>query len=167
MNVLFLGPTYPPEMHQYTRGLYEVGAKVYGVADTPKAGLTPELKKHIHDYLQVPRIMDDEDVMKRVLAWVKGKKIHAVWTNWEPLIMCAAKLREALDQRREAVGDRVVIGAQRPDAHGSNLEQAGFQNGLQQRRAERVEIGTRIQIGRIFDGQMRHRSSPYAFSLTC
>ncbi|MEN9797562.1 MAG: hypothetical protein RL653_1258, partial [Pseudomonadota bacterium] len=28
MNVVFLAPTYPAEMQQYTRGLAEVGANV-------------------------------------------------------------------------------------------------------------------------------------------
>src|SRR5207248_2013586 len=33
MKVVFLAPAYPPEMIQYTRGLAEVGAEVYGVRD--------------------------------------------------------------------------------------------------------------------------------------
>ena len=33
MKVVFLAPSYPPEMQQYTRGLAEVGAEVYGVGD--------------------------------------------------------------------------------------------------------------------------------------
>ena len=35
MKVVFLGTSYPPEMQQYTRGLAEVGATVYGVGDAP------------------------------------------------------------------------------------------------------------------------------------
>jgi hypothetical protein len=35
MNVVFLACGYPPEMQQYTRGLAEVGARVFGVGDTP------------------------------------------------------------------------------------------------------------------------------------
>ena len=41
MNVVFLSPNYPLEMHEYTRGLAEVGARVYGVGDTPAQGLAP------------------------------------------------------------------------------------------------------------------------------
>ena len=36
MRVVFLSPSYPPEMQQYTRGLAEVGATVFG----EKASLT-------------------------------------------------------------------------------------------------------------------------------
>ena len=44
MRVVFLAPSYPPEMIEYTRGLAEVGAQVYGVGDTPREGLPPRVK---------------------------------------------------------------------------------------------------------------------------
>jgi biotin carboxylase len=94
MNVVFLAPTYPPEMQQYTRGLAEVGANVFGVGDAPRAGLPKNVKPHLHDYLQVPRIMDENDVIKRVSAWLRGKRIDRVLANWEPLVILAARLRE-------------------------------------------------------------------------
>lgn len=94
MRVVFLAPTFPPEMIQYTRGLAEVGAEVYGVADTPREALSPLLKKSMHDYLQVPRILDEDDVMERVTAWLRGKSVDRVLSNWEPLTILAARLRE-------------------------------------------------------------------------
>lgn len=94
MNVVFLAPAYPPEMQEYTRGLAEVGAKVYGVGDSHVQSLPRELRGHLHDYLQVPRIMDEADVIERVTAWLRGKSIDRVLANWEPLQILAAKLRE-------------------------------------------------------------------------
>ncbi len=94
MRVVFLAPIYPPEMIEYTRGLAEVGAKVYGVGDTPREALPARVKPYLHDYLQVPRIMNEEDVMDRVTAWVRGKSIDRVLANWEPLVILAARLRE-------------------------------------------------------------------------
>lgn len=94
MRVVFLSPTYPPEMQQYTRGLAEVGAEVYGVGDTPREGLPKHLKPYLHDYLQVPRIMDEDDVVERVSAWLRGRAVDRVASNWEPLVILAAKLRE-------------------------------------------------------------------------
>ena len=44
MRVVFLAPIYPPEMHEYTRGLAEVGAQVYGVGDTPREALPARVK---------------------------------------------------------------------------------------------------------------------------
>jgi biotin carboxylase len=94
MRVVFLSPSYPPEMVEYTRGLVEVGATVYGVGDTPLEGLPARVRPFIHEYLRVPRIMDEDDVMERVEAWLRGKSIDRVLTNWEPLVILAARLRE-------------------------------------------------------------------------
>ncbi len=94
MNVVFLAPTYPPEMQQYTRGLAEVGVNVFGVADAPKQSLTPTLKSYMADYLQVPRIMDEDDVMERVTSWLRGRSIDRILCNWEPLQIVAARMRD-------------------------------------------------------------------------
>jgi hypothetical protein len=94
MRVVFLAPIYPPEMIEYTRGLAEVGAEVYGVGDTPREALPASVKPYLHDYLQVPRIMAEDDVMDRVTEWVRGKSIDRVLANWEPLVILAARLRE-------------------------------------------------------------------------
>src|SRR6185436_11030858 len=96
MKVVFLAPNYPPEMQQYTRGLAEVGATVYGVGDTPVAALPPSLKAHLDDYLHVPRILDDDDVVARVNAWLRGRGVDRVLANWEVLVLTAARLRESL-----------------------------------------------------------------------
>jgi biotin carboxylase len=94
MNVVFLAPSYPPEMREYTRGLAEVGATVFGVGDTAPAALPAELKRHLSDYLAVPRIMDEDDVIERVHVWLRGRAVDRVLTNWEPLVLLAARLRE-------------------------------------------------------------------------
>jgi biotin carboxylase len=81
-------------MQQYTRGLAEVGANVFGVGDTARRALPASLKPHLANYLQVPRIMDENDVIKRVSAWLRGRQIDRVLSNWEPLVILAARLRE-------------------------------------------------------------------------
>ena len=105
MRVVFLAPTFPPEMIQYTRGLAEVGAEVYGVADTPKEALSPELKRYLTAYLQVPRIMDEDDVTARVTQWLKGRSVDRVLANWEPLTLLAARLRETFGVPGMSVDD--------------------------------------------------------------
>ncbi|MBL8613679.1 MAG: ATP-grasp domain-containing protein [Myxococcales bacterium] len=94
MRVVFLAPIYPPEMLQYTRGLAEVGAEVYGVGDTPREALPEVVRPYLHDYLQVPRILAEDDVMDRVTAWLRGKSVDRVLSNWEPTVILAARLRE-------------------------------------------------------------------------
>ncbi len=93
---MFLACSYPPEMQQYTRGLAEVGAEVYGVGDTAAASLPPSLKQHLADYLQVPRLLDEDDVIARVHAWLRGREVDRVLANWEVMVMTAARLRERL-----------------------------------------------------------------------
>ena len=94
MKAVFLAPSYPPEMQQYTRGLAEVGVDVYGVGDTPVHALPAKLKQHLHDYLQVPRILDDADVVERVHNWMRGREVDRVLANWEVMVLTAARLRE-------------------------------------------------------------------------
>jgi biotin carboxylase len=91
MRVVFLSPRYPPEMRQFTRGLAEVGAEVLGVGD---GSPDPELRRYLADYLEVPSIMDEDDVIARVHGWLRGRSIDRVLANWEPLVIIAARLRE-------------------------------------------------------------------------
>ncbi|MEQ1501214.1 MAG: ATP-grasp domain-containing protein [Myxococcota bacterium] len=95
MDVVFLSPGYPPEMSHYTRGLAEVGARVFGVGDSHPQALPADARAALHDYLQVPRIMDEQDVIARVRTWLRGKNIDRIEAQWEPLVILAAKLREA------------------------------------------------------------------------
>src|ERR1700744_2933365 len=94
MKAVFLAPSYPPEMIEYTRGLAEVGAQVYGVGDSPRAALPARVRPYLTDYLQVPRIMDEDDVAQRVSAWLRGREVDRVLANWEPIVHVAAKIRE-------------------------------------------------------------------------
>jgi biotin carboxylase len=94
MRVVFLAPAFPPEMIQYTRGLAEVGAEVHGVGDTPRQALPREVRPHLTDYLQVPRLLDEADVVERVSAWLRGRSVDRVLANWEVMVETAARLRE-------------------------------------------------------------------------
>ncbi|HYU15109.1 MAG TPA: ATP-grasp domain-containing protein, partial [Candidatus Acidoferrum sp.] len=94
MKAVFLAPHYPPEMQQYTRGLAEVGVEVYGVGDAPVDSLPGALRHHMADYLQVPRILDEDDVVERASAWLRGREVDRVLANWEVMVMTAARLRE-------------------------------------------------------------------------
>jgi biotin carboxylase len=81
-------------MCKFTRGLAEVGAQVYGIGDTPREQLPAHVKPYLFDYLQVPRILDEVDVMNRASDWLRGRHIDRVLSNWEPLVILAARLRE-------------------------------------------------------------------------
>lgn len=91
MRVVFLSPRYPPEMRQFTRGLAEVGAEVLGVGD---GAPEPELRRYLTDYLEVPSLMNEDDVIARVHNWLRGRTVDQIVANWEPLVITAARLRE-------------------------------------------------------------------------
>ena len=94
MRVVFLSPAFPAEMTKFTRGLAEVGATVLGVGDTPRESLPASVKPYLADYLTVPRMLDEQDVMNRVSDWLRGRSVDRVVTNWEPCVLLAARLRE-------------------------------------------------------------------------
>ncbi len=96
-NVLFFSPGYPSEMPFFVRGLARVGAKVLGLGDQPAAALPPMAKERLAAHLHVARLWDEEAVVEEVLRWaptVGG--IDRVECLWEPGILVAARLREAL-----------------------------------------------------------------------
>ena len=94
MRAVFLGPSYPQEMQHFTRGLAEVGVEVYGVGDTPASALPRRLRSYLAGYLEVPRMLAEDDVIERTSAWLRGREIHRVLSAWEPTVVTAARLRE-------------------------------------------------------------------------
>ncbi len=96
MKVLMISPAFPAEMPLFTRGLAEVGATVFGIGDTPKAVLSPEVKPYLSAYLQVRDLWEEEAVVEEVKRWLASENIDRVECLWEPGMILAAKLREAL-----------------------------------------------------------------------
>lgn len=96
MDVLFLSPSYPPEMQQFARGLREAGARVHGVGDTPVHELSADVRRSLASYLHTPAMGDTDDVHRRISAWLGGRRPDRVETLWEPMTMLAAELREEL-----------------------------------------------------------------------
>lgn len=97
MDVLLLTPGFPAEMPLFTRGLAEIGARVFGVGEGPAAGLPEEARRHLTDYLQVKSLADEQAVTHRVRDWAPSRSLDRVECLWEPGVVLAARLREALD----------------------------------------------------------------------
>lgn len=97
MNVILLSPGFPAEMPLFTRGLAEVGASVLGVGDQPEAALPEEAAKHLSGYLQVQGLLREDSTIAAIQERVKGQTIDRVECLWEPGMILAARLREALD----------------------------------------------------------------------
>ena len=99
MDVVFLNPAFPAEMPDFVRGLAEVGARVWGVGDRPAEAVPDKARKALTGYLQVPRLLDENDVVQRVVAWLDGRVPDVIEATWEPLVLTAAHLRDVLGVR--------------------------------------------------------------------
>ena len=96
MYVVMVAPGYPEEMQYFTRGLAWMGAKVLGVGDQPEAHLPDTARESLAGYLQVPSLVDEDDVVERVARWASPVRVERVECLWEPGVLLAARLREAL-----------------------------------------------------------------------
>ena len=96
MSVLFFSPGFPAEMPFFTAGLAEVGARVVGLGDQP-AGALPQRARHaLFGYIQAPSLWDEDQVVELVRREAGRYRISQVECLWEPGMLLAAKLREAL-----------------------------------------------------------------------
>lgn len=96
MRVIMFSPGFPAEMPQFTRGLAEVGARVYGIGDQPLAMIPEPARAALSDYLQVRNLWDEDGLVESVRRWVGGATIDRVACLWEPGMVIAARVREAL-----------------------------------------------------------------------
>ncbi|HVT02930.1 MAG TPA: hypothetical protein VHL58_06085 [Thermoanaerobaculia bacterium] len=95
-NVLLLGCAFPPELQYFTRGLAQVGARVFGVDQYPESELPPMTREGLSGYLQVPSLFDEQRAFDTVLHGVRAFSFDQVESLWEPAVLLAARLREAL-----------------------------------------------------------------------
>jgi hypothetical protein len=94
MNVLLLSPGYPADMPEFTRGLAEAGARVFGVGDTPPDGLPPLVRRCLADYIPVRSLWDEDAVIEALRQRLRGDRLDRIECLWEPGILLAARLRE-------------------------------------------------------------------------
>jgi len=96
MDVLMFSPGYPAEMPYFTRGLAEVGARVWGLGDQPAGGLPDVARKALAGYLQVRDLWDERRLLDDIQRWHGPRTFDRVECLWEPGMLLAARLREAL-----------------------------------------------------------------------
>jgi hypothetical protein len=96
MDVLMFSPGYPAEMPYFTRGLAEVGARVWGIGDQPAGALHDVAKKSLAGYLQVRDLWDERRLLADIQRWLAGRRLDRIECLWEPGMILAARLREAL-----------------------------------------------------------------------
>lgn len=96
MNILFISPGFPTEMPFFVRGLAAVGARVYGLGEQPEATLPAGVYGALSGYLQVRSLWDEDATLREVLRLASRGAPDRVECLWEPGVVLAARLREAL-----------------------------------------------------------------------
>lgn len=107
MNVLLLSPGYPPEMPKFVRGLSEVGARVVGLGDQPVEALPAEVRARLAGYVRVPGFHDEDAMVREARAFAERHAIDRVECLWEPLMLAAARIREAIGAPGLSVAETV------------------------------------------------------------
>jgi hypothetical protein len=109
MNTIMLAPGYPGEMPYFCRALSMHGAKVYGLSDVPYNDLPALTREHLSGYLQVASFTDEDAVVRQVVEAVGGHQIDRVVCMWEPGVVLAARLREALGAPGQGVQQAITF----------------------------------------------------------
>jgi biotin carboxylase len=95
-TVLMISPGYPAEMPFFVRGLASAGAHVVGVGDQPVDSLPLLAREHLSAYWHVPSFADEAGIVATVRERAAHTRVDQVESLWEPTMVLAARLREAL-----------------------------------------------------------------------
>jgi len=95
-RVLMISPGYPAEMPYFTRALATVGAEVIGLGDQPAQGLPEIARHHLKHHVHVRSLWDEQATVREVERFAAKVRIDRVECLWEPGMLLAARIREAL-----------------------------------------------------------------------
>ncbi len=83
-------------MPLFVRGLARVGAEIVGVGEQPAGALPEEVRRSLSDYVEVRSLWDEAAVVDQVRRHLGPRTVDRVECLWEPGMLLAARLREAL-----------------------------------------------------------------------
>ena len=96
MDVLFLSPHYPDDIPQFVAGLARVGARVIGVGDQHVDALPATTRETLWKYIQIGSFGREDEAIATILGELRGSNVDLVESLWEPTMLMAARLREAI-----------------------------------------------------------------------
>jgi len=82
-------------MPEFTRGLAETGAQVFGVGDSHPESMPGLVRRSLSEYIHVRSLWDEEAVITALRERLRGHSLDRIECLWEPGIILAARLREA------------------------------------------------------------------------
>ena len=84
-------------MPEFTRGLAETGARVFGVGDSHPQSMPSLVQRCLDDYIHVRSLWDEGAVIATLRERLRGHRIDRIECLWEPGIILAARLREEFE----------------------------------------------------------------------
>ncbi|MBS2035122.1 carboxylate--amine ligase [bacterium] len=94
VNFVYLSPHFPPNYHDFLRGLHEIGVRVLGIGETPHAELGSALQGWIHEYYRVESLLDYDQVYRAFAHFISQHgRIDRVDSNAEFWMETEARLR--------------------------------------------------------------------------
>lgn len=96
MNVLMISPGFPAEMPFFTRGLRSAGARVIGLGDQHESALPEMARGNLAAYFQIGGFADEAAAIQTVREIARRGRIDRIECLWEPVMILAARMREAL-----------------------------------------------------------------------
>ncbi len=96
VSVLFISPGYPDEMALFARALADTGTSVIGLGDQPWDALPGPVRSGLAHHVHVGRLDDEGAVLEAVRGLAAQVTIDRVECLWEPYLLLAARIREAL-----------------------------------------------------------------------
>ena len=92
----FRAPSHPNDIPLFVSGLAAVGARVIGVGDQHVDALPERSRQTLSSYVQIDSWGDEDAAVDTVLQKLQGRNVDLVETLWEPTLLMAARLREAI-----------------------------------------------------------------------
>lgn len=96
MRVLMLTPGFPAEMPIFTRALAQTGVEVFGVGEQEPRSFPEDLRAALAGYRQISTILREEQAFQEIVPWARALELDRIECLWEPGVLLAARLREAL-----------------------------------------------------------------------
>lgn len=96
MNIVMISPGFPVEQPLFTRGLAKQGARVIGLGDQPVEAVPDIARTALADYIRIASFQDEDAIVRQVVDYARHVPVHQVESTWEPTMILAAKIREAL-----------------------------------------------------------------------
>ena len=142
-RVLFFSPGFPSEMPLFARGLAQSGAQVIGLGDQPVPALPDIAREALADYIRVRNMFDTASVIEAVKDYARRIRIDQVECVWEPGMILAAELREALGLPGMTVEQTVPF--RDKEAMKKVLDDAGIRTPRHRRATNEQEIRQAVE----------------------